>query len=143
MQNRIVLVRADEHRAQHGGAAGGKAELAAAAGAQLAGQHAQQQPGHGHGRDAAGQVDDGPQGRNGKPCGQIITQPREKQVVCGPAGRCGQRDDQQQRQAEIPDLRAVVWHELHQAGDTQRAGQDDILRKDGQHHIADKLHNTV
>ncbi len=78
LQNRIVLVRADEHRAQHGGAAGGKAELAAAAGAQLAGQHAQQQPGHGHGRDAAGQVDDGPQGRDGQPCGQIITQPREK-----------------------------------------------------------------
>ena len=63
--------------------------------------------------------------------------------MCGPARRCGQRDDQQQRQAEIPDLRAVVWHELHQAGDAQRAGQDDILRKDGQHHIADKLHNTV
>ncbi len=46
-------------------------------------------------------------------------------------------------QAEIPHLGAVVGYELYQAGDAQRTRQHDVLCKDGQHHIADKLHDTV
>ena len=61
----------------------------------------------------------------------------------GPAQRCGQHHDKEQRQAEIPHLGAVVGYELYQAGDAQCARQHDILCKDGQHHIADKLHDTV
>ena len=106
-------------------------------------QQPQQQPCDSHGRHAAGQVDNGAQGRDRQPVRQIIAQPWEKQVVRSPAQRRGGRDDDEQRQAEIPHLRAVVGHELDEAGDSQRTGKDDVLGEDGQQHVADKLRDAV
>ena len=56
-----------------------------------------------------------------------------------PTQRGGQRHDPDQRQTQIPHLSLVVRHQFHQAGHTQSAGQNDVLGKDGQTHIADEL----
>ena len=85
-------------------------------------QQKEQQPCKDHRHAAAAQVDQWPQRRDGQPCRQIIPQPRKQQIVRRPAQRSGQPHHQNQRQAEVPDLRFVVGDQFQQASNAQRPG---------------------